>query len=794
MSLKVQRFTDDLLLLEKLAAGGMAEVYRGLMTGVGGFEKSVAVKRILPECARVEEFKLMFLRETQLSANLQHPNIVQVFSNGEHGGYLYLVMEFVDGKSVDDMIARSQEKAIHLPTDVICFIIAEAARALAYAHSKKDDITGEPLNIVHRDVSPQNVMVSYDGNVKIVDFGIAKATRSADLTRTGVIKGKEGYLSPEQVSGQEADQQSDIFALGTVFYELLAEHALFESSTTFATLGKIVKCEIPPLEGLQRGIDPALARIVYRCLAKDREKRYRTADELLRELTVFKNRAFPEFTSADLAKDMRSLFAENIERERQVREKANKAVQEFVKLESTTLATRAINAQSDAALETLSPGQPFAAGGGQTVFINPEAAASGHYAAVPPGAAPYPPGAYPASGSGSYPPYHAAGGSGSYPSYPPGSGSGSYPPVGGSGSHQAFGPPPGASMGSGGFQAVRGGSGEYAAVSSSGQPVSVTLFPGQAAEWAEHGERETAAATLKSRRFVRMLSCLFVAACTTVILFLAGKLVFPKLFNYDAEGFWLFLLEGADMVEAAAFTVRRVLAPAVVYSCVILLLVSLPALFVGAALGALSHMLDLFFNAVTYLFVVFLVLVSYNFYIAVQQTDHSAIWFSLTARPAIEELIHVALLSPVVRIVKTHVANLPLKDFIATIPVGQMGDGQSLGQFLQLCLGYKPITETYIGLLLCGYLAVLVASVSRRLAFRKKGRWFFATVFVLAQVFVFSFMLSYVTLDSTVMTIDIGIINVSLPKSAWMASLFTWAFFFFSTGLFSVLVGTWQDD
>lgn len=315
-----EQFSNDLLLLEKLAQGGMAEVFRAKQIGVGGFQKNVAVKRILPECAKIDEFKQMFLRETSLCALLQHPNIIQVFSTGERDGYLYLVMEFLDGKTLQDIFDMLTAAGVQAPIDVTSFLIAEAAKGLGYAHNAKDPKTGEGLNVVHRDISPHNIMVSYDGSVKVVDFGIAKAKSSADLTQAGVIKGKEGYLSPEMVKGADPDRRADIFALGVVLYEMLTGKFLFDGETTLETLKAIDACEIPEISYKGDNLNPELDQILRKALARNPDERYQTCDQFAKDLTVFLNKNYPGFTSTDLGDFMYALFKEQIEQERKVRE------------------------------------------------------------------------------------------------------------------------------------------------------------------------------------------------------------------------------------------------------------------------------------------------------------------------------------------------------------------------------------------------------------------------------------------------------------------------------------------
>ncbi|MBS1983659.1 MAG: protein kinase [Bdellovibrionales bacterium] len=317
----MERFGQDLLLLEKLAAGGMAEVYRAKQLGYGGFEKTIAVKRILPHYAANEEFKAMFRLEANLSGLLQHPNIVQVFGNGEHEGYLYLVMEFVDGRNLRQILARADKTKTKIPIEIACYIITEAAKGLDYAHNFHDEKTGQPLEVVHRDMSPQNVMLSYDGGVKIVDFGIAKAAARADVTKAGVLKGKFGYMSPEQASGQKLDKRTDIFALGIILFEILTQRRLFTCEDDLRTLQLVRECRVPRPSRYNPVISPALDKIVMKSLAKERGDRYGSGSELYADLLRFMNQAFPKFLPTDLSKFLRTLFAEDIQEERKRREK-----------------------------------------------------------------------------------------------------------------------------------------------------------------------------------------------------------------------------------------------------------------------------------------------------------------------------------------------------------------------------------------------------------------------------------------------------------------------------------------
>lgn len=317
----MERFGSSLVLLDKLAAGGMAEVYRAKQLGHGGFEKIVAVKRILPQYAESEDFKEMFLQEASLSAHLQHPNVIQTYSNGEVGGYLYLTMEFVDGKNLRQVLAKVDRQKKRIPIEIALFMIAEAAKGLHYAHEYVDERTGQGMNIVHRDMSPQNVMLGYDGTVKIVDFGIAKMAAQAESTRAGVLKGKFGYMSPEQARGMPLDRRTDIFALGIILFEVLTQRRLFASDDDMRTLRLVKECRIPRPSKYNPSIGPQLDQIVLKSLAKERSERYLSSYELYEDVQRLLQEMYPKFMASDFSKFLKATFVDEIREEKQKREK-----------------------------------------------------------------------------------------------------------------------------------------------------------------------------------------------------------------------------------------------------------------------------------------------------------------------------------------------------------------------------------------------------------------------------------------------------------------------------------------
>lgn len=310
----------DLILLERLAAGGMAEVFRAKQLGYAGFEKYVAVKRVLPHIARDKRFKNLFAHEAHLTANLGHPNIGQVYKNGECDGYLYLVMEFIDGKTVRELLGKADELRVRIPVQVSCFIMLEVLKGLEFAHNRINERNGDPLNIVHRDVSPQNIMMAYQGSVKIVDFGIAKAASSTEATREGAIRGKFGYMSPEQARGEVIDKRSDIFSMGIVFWELLTQQRLFTYDDDLVTLEKVKECDIPRPTTLLPSLPATLERIVMRALRKDAADRYETCQEFYTDLARYMSAKHSEFFPHEFSAFLTEFFRDEMVHERALRE------------------------------------------------------------------------------------------------------------------------------------------------------------------------------------------------------------------------------------------------------------------------------------------------------------------------------------------------------------------------------------------------------------------------------------------------------------------------------------------
>jgi eukaryotic-like serine/threonine-protein kinase len=300
------------VLLEKLATGGMAEVYLAKSSGANGVGKFFAVKRILPQFSESQEFIDMFKDEAKLVSNLQHSNIVSLYEFGVEKTQFFIVMEYIDGRNLRQILNKMKKQGVMFSTEQVLFIIREIAAGLDHAHRSLDKQTGKPLNIIHRDMSPQNVMVSFEGENKIVDFGIAKAETQVETTRAGTLKGKFGYMSPEQAEGQTLDVRTDVFSLGILLWELLANDRLFVSNNEINTLRKIRDCQIPSLRKINPNINPELERIVTKTLAKDRNFRYQTAAALQRDLNKFMNRSYPDFSPHDFSLFVKNLFQQEI--------------------------------------------------------------------------------------------------------------------------------------------------------------------------------------------------------------------------------------------------------------------------------------------------------------------------------------------------------------------------------------------------------------------------------------------------------------------------------------------------
>lgn len=299
------------LLLERLAVGGMAEVFLSKSFGIEGFEKIIAIKRILPTMAEDEDFIEMFIDEAKIAGQLNHANVVPIYELGKIGDSHYIAMEYVWGKDLLQIMNRFRRMRKRMPPAMVAFVASRMCEALEYAHTKKDR-AGTPLNLIHRDISPQNILVSYEGAVKLIDFGIAKAASRTTKTQAGVLKGKFGYMSPEQVRGLPIDHRSDIFAVGTCMYEMLTADRLFLGESDFSTLEKVRHATVSPLSEMVPGIPEQLEKVIMKALSREPADRWQSAGELQEALQEFLASERPPFTTSKLASWMKAAFTKEM--------------------------------------------------------------------------------------------------------------------------------------------------------------------------------------------------------------------------------------------------------------------------------------------------------------------------------------------------------------------------------------------------------------------------------------------------------------------------------------------------
>jgi len=294
-------------LIDRIAVGGMAEVFKAKRSGVEGFEKIVALKRILPHLSENKEFLDMFVDEAKMVAGLTHPNIVQIFDLGRIESSYYIAMEYVHGRDLRTTIRRARDKGLRMPLDLSLRVVSHVCSALEYAHRKKDT-RGRPMEIVHRDVSPQNILITFEGNLKLADFGIAKAATKASTTDRGALRGKLLYMSPEQAWGRPIDRRSDIFSLGIVLYEMVTERKPFVGSGSEMTILEMVrKCVVTPPREINPRVPEVLDRVVMKALARNPDERYQDAGQMQRGIEkILRER--PPVTARDLARFLELLY------------------------------------------------------------------------------------------------------------------------------------------------------------------------------------------------------------------------------------------------------------------------------------------------------------------------------------------------------------------------------------------------------------------------------------------------------------------------------------------------------
>ncbi|MBZ0116119.1 MAG: protein kinase, partial [Sandaracinaceae bacterium] len=297
-SLDLPKAFGPYTLLRRLAVGGMAEVYVAKTKGIGGFEKLVAIKVIHPRFSEDAHFVQMLVEEAKISVQLTHVNIAQTFDLGCIDDTYYIAMELIEGADTYRVQRRLEDRKIPMPLDIAAFIGAEVCNGLAYAHRKRDH-EGRPLGIVHRDISPQNVLVSYSGEVKLVDFGIAKAALRGGQTEVGVIKGKYYYMSPEQAWGDPVDGRTDIFATGILLHELLTGVMVYQEENVPALLDRVRKADVPSPRKRRPDVPPELEAIVMKAVAREPADRYPSAQAMAQDLMRFLYAANPTFTAPE---------------------------------------------------------------------------------------------------------------------------------------------------------------------------------------------------------------------------------------------------------------------------------------------------------------------------------------------------------------------------------------------------------------------------------------------------------------------------------------------------------------
>ncbi len=290
----------------------MAEIYLARMEGTDGFSKLVVVKRLLQQLASDKEFVEMFLDEARINARLSHSNVVQVLDLGEADGQYFMAMEYVTGLSVAQIGRMAAQRLGEVPQGVACGIVAQACAGLHHAHeTKRPD--GSEMGIIHRDVSPQNLLLTYEGFVKVLDFGIAKAEGRATRTRAGTVKGKFAYMSPEQCTGESIDRRADIFALGIILFELCTSRRLYKRSSAIETCEAILKGEVPNPSTVSTSVSQPVAAVILKALARNKNDRFATAEAMQEALEQAMRRSSIRGKSIDLARFLEQHFADQIQ-------------------------------------------------------------------------------------------------------------------------------------------------------------------------------------------------------------------------------------------------------------------------------------------------------------------------------------------------------------------------------------------------------------------------------------------------------------------------------------------------
>lgn len=343
-------------LLRRIAVGGMAEIFLALHRSISGFEKLLVIKRILPNLTEDEEFLRMFLDEARIAATLNHPNIAQIYDVGSVNEQYFIAMEYVHGEDLRSIVRGMKKKSVsYFPLEHSLQIIVGACAGLEYAHSRTD-LQGAPLEIVHRDISPQNILVTFTGDIKVVDFGIARAKMAGQeqITERGQLKGKVPYMSPEQCRGEKLDRRSDIFSIGILLFELTTGRRLFRGATEFNTLRMIVEEEYPRPTQIREGYPPDLEEIVMRALARKREERYQSSRELQADLEEFIRQHRIPASTLNLSKFLEEIFEEKLATQRDALAEGKRLADIIAEEES-----RAPELPSDELVEIDAEGRPI---------------------------------------------------------------------------------------------------------------------------------------------------------------------------------------------------------------------------------------------------------------------------------------------------------------------------------------------------------------------------------------------------------------------------------------------------
>jgi serine/threonine protein kinase len=313
--LKRERF-GRYLILDHLVDGGMAKICRARFLGEQA-DKVVAIKMVQPQFSKDEGFKTMFMDEIKVTFGLLHPNIIQTYDYGINKDHLYVAMEYCDGRNLKEYLEKLKERKFVFPVEISTYIISQACQGLFYAHTFRDKLTGQEANIIHRDISPHNIMLTYDGTVKIIDFGIAKSQTNSEATQAGTIKGKLSYLAPEYLEGLDLDARYDQFALGITLWEMLCSRKLFKENNDLAILKKIQECKVPVPSSINPNVPKELDDIVLKALSKNRNKRFENLDQMNRALMKFLYAKYPDFNSTDLSYFAQELFKDEIKKDRE---------------------------------------------------------------------------------------------------------------------------------------------------------------------------------------------------------------------------------------------------------------------------------------------------------------------------------------------------------------------------------------------------------------------------------------------------------------------------------------------